>query len=407
MNIMKRSFLLLFLLWAVEFVTAGEPDVWAAYDGFNRTFLDSTKRIYKTDTSFPHAVDRFHGAAAIWCQPIYWDMAMNAYRLAKKQRERKRARYYKKLCRQIFEGNKAHYADFDFDDNNENTGWFIYDDIMWWTISLARAYELLGAEEYLNLSEESFHRVWYGSERVGDTGSFDSQEGGMYWRWYPIQNPVPNKPGDGKMACINFPTVVAALTLYNNVPARRKEEVGTAPLRLTKAQYLQRGKDVYNWGVENLFNRETGEIADSRHGHGEPAWVPHIYNQATFIGASVLLYKATGEKEYLDNAILAADYAVNVMSSSDGLLPWESGVEQGIYTAIFAQYMSMLVYDCGQTQYLPFLLRNIHVGWANRDYSRDICGGRYGQPLGEGEVVDSYSASGIPALMLLFSPNKK
>lgn len=50
---------------------------------------------------------------------------------------------------------KAHYANFDFDDNNENTGWFIYDDIMWWTVTLARAYELFGVEEYLSLSEES------------------------------------------------------------------------------------------------------------------------------------------------------------------------------------------------------------------------------------------------------------
>ena len=31
-----------------------------------------------------------------------------------------------------------------------NTGWFIYDDIMWWTVTLARAYELFaGVEEYL------------------------------------------------------------------------------------------------------------------------------------------------------------------------------------------------------------------------------------------------------------------
>ena len=57
-------------------------DVWSAYEGFNKTFLDSKKYIYKTDTSFPEAVDRWKGAAAIWCQPMYWDMSMNAYRLA-------------------------------------------------------------------------------------------------------------------------------------------------------------------------------------------------------------------------------------------------------------------------------------------------------------------------------------
>ena len=70
-------------------------DVWAAYEGFNNTLLDSNKYIYKTNSSYPSAVDRGNGAAAIWCQPIYWDMAMNAYKLAKAQKDRKKtARKY-------------------------------------------------------------------------------------------------------------------------------------------------------------------------------------------------------------------------------------------------------------------------------------------------------------------------
>ena len=129
-------------------------------------------------------------------------------------------------------------------------------------------------------------------------------------------------------------------------------------------------------------------------------------NQATFIGASILLYKATGEKRYLDNAILAADYTVKDMSAEHKVLPFEGGIEQGIYTAIFAEYMAWLVYDCGQTQYLPFLKRTIKTGWANRDKTRNVCGGEYYKKLPEGAEIDSYSASGIPALMLLF-PAKK
>ena len=147
--------------------------------------------------------------------------------------------------------------------------------------------------------------------------------------------------------------------------------------------------------------RQT-ERTCGRHGNNPPDWKTHVYNQATFIGASVLLYKATGEKQYLQNAILAADYTVGEMSAEHGLLPFESGIEQGIYTAIFAQYMAMLVYDCKQEQYLPFLLRNIKSGWQNRDVSRNLCGGEYHKKLDEGAEVDSYSASGIPALMLLF-----
>lgn len=377
-------------------------EVWRAYDSFNAVYLDGDKSIYKTDSSCPHATDRFNGAAAIWCQPIYWNMAMDACTLARQRGDRRRAGRYGQLVRDIFEGEKAHYAGFDFDDNNENTGWFIYDDIMWWTISLARAYMLFGDAEYLRLAEESFRRVWYGSERVGDTGSYDPAAGGMFWRWYPIRNPEPNRPGDGKMACINFPTVVAALLLHAGVPADRAAG-GEYPSR---DEYLARGREIYDWGVGNLFDPATGRIADSRHGDGEPAWKTHVYNQATFIGASVLLYKATGERRYLDNAVKAADYATGAMSAEHGLLPFEDGIEQGIYTAIFAQYMALLVYDCGQTQYLPFLRANIAAGWAGRDRKRSICGGEYWRALAPDEVVDSYSASGIPALMLAFPPEK-
>ena len=385
-------------------------DTWKAYEAFNEHLLDQNKFIYKSSTADKAAVDRWNGAAAIWCQPTYWDMAMNAYKRAKAEGDTQKEQKFKQLCDDLFAGNKAHYANFDFDDNNENTGWFIYDDIMWWTVTLARAYELFGVEEYLSLSEESFGRVWYGSEKVGDTGSYADPEkglgGGMFWQWQPIRNPKPNKFGDGKMACINFPTVVAALTLYNNVPENRKESTDKRPSYQTKAQYLAKGKEIYEWGVENLLDKETGKIADSRHGNGNPAWKSHVYNQATFIGASILLYKATGEKRYLDNAILAADYTVKDMSAEHKVLPFEGGIEQGIYTAIFAEYMAWLVYDCGQTQYLPFLKRTIKTGWANRDETRNVCGGEYHKKLPAGAEIDSYSASGIPALMLLF-PAKK
>ena len=132
-----------------------------AYEAFNEHLLDQNKFIYKSSTADKAAVDRWNGAAAIWCQPTYWDMAMNAYKRAKAEGDTQKEQKFKQLCDDLFAGNKAHYANFDFDDNNENTGWFIYDDIMWWTVTLARAYELFGVEEYLSLSEESWPcMVW-------------------------------------------------------------------------------------------------------------------------------------------------------------------------------------------------------------------------------------------------------
>lgn len=396
-------------------------DTWVAYDAFNDFLLDAEKNIYKESTAFAAATDRWNGAAAIWCQPMYWDMAMSAYDRANAEGDSGRKEKYKKLCEDLFAGNKKHYVNFDFDNSNENTGWFIYDDIQWWTITLARAYEMFGVEEYRSHAEASFARVWYGSPRVGDDGSYaDPDEGlggGMFWNWTPIAHANPHTSSDGKMACINFPTVVAALTLYNNVPADRAEDTNperwekngkqfVRPHYETKDAYLAKGKEIYEWAVQNLVDLNTGGVADSKHGEGNPAWDFHVYNQATFIGASVLLYKATGDKQYLDNAILGADYTVGTMSATYDLLPFEAGIEQGIYTAIFAKYIAMLVYDCGQTQYIPFLKRTINYGWSNRDKTRNLCSGEYHKPLTEGANIDSYSASGIPALMLLFPADK-
>ena len=108
---------------------------------------------------------------------------MNAYKRAKAEGDTERENKYKQLCDDLFAGNKAHYVNFDFDNNNENTGWFIYDDIQWWTITLARAYELFKVEEYRSLAEASFARVWYGSPRVGDTGSYADPEKEFGWRY--------------------------------------------------------------------------------------------------------------------------------------------------------------------------------------------------------------------------------
>ena len=58
-------------------------DTWKAYEAFNEHLLDQNKFIYKSSTADKAAVDRWNGAAAIWCQPTYWDMAMNAYKRAK------------------------------------------------------------------------------------------------------------------------------------------------------------------------------------------------------------------------------------------------------------------------------------------------------------------------------------
>ena len=390
---------------SAQTVTYTDADEWQAYDNFNRVFLDTRKYIYRDYSDRASAVDRWNGAAAIWCQAIYYDMAVNAYRRALQENDATRKAKYRAQAVRIYNGEKSQYCDFDFDDNNTNTGWFVYDDIMWWTCALARAYEVFGTTAYLTYSERSFCRVWYGSKKVGDDGSYadparfeGKYAGGMFWEWQPIDNPKAHQPGDFRSACINFPTVIAACTLHQLVPDGRTEPTAAYPTRQTREWYLEKAREGYDWANTTLVS--NGRVADGIHGGG-PEWKDHLYNQATYIGASCLLYKITGEARYLTNARRAADYVFTTMCSSY-ILPLETGVEQGIYCAIFAQYLHMLVYDCGQTRYLTYVKRNIQRGWDNRDATRGISNGKFNAATGSDERVESYTGSGLPALMLLF-----
>lgn len=393
------------------------------YDAFNTVFLDSTRYIYKNTTADTAAVDRWHGAAAIWCQPMYADMAMNAMLLAREQGDKIREAKYSKLANKILDGNVAHYVNFDFDNNDTNMGWFIYDDIQWWTITMARAAKILGRQDCRELAERSFARVWYGSPKVGDTGSYADPSkglgGGMFWQWQPLENPKANAAGDGKMSCINFPTVVAAMLLHDVAPARRKadpkpetwtNEYGsfTRPHYETKERYLDMAKEIYAWAADKLGDMKTGMIVDNRHGESRGGH-PLLYNQGTFIGAAALLYKATDDPKYLDNAKAGADYSINVLSK-DGYLPWahnpnnpydQGSLEQGVYPAIWAQYMDILINDCGQKQYRDFIRKNITAGLGNRN-AKGICDGELGIITPDGTLIGSYAASSLPSLMLLF-----
>jgi predicted alpha-1,6-mannanase (GH76 family) len=148
---------------------------------------------------------------------------------------------------------------------------------------------------------------------------------------------------------------------------------------------------------------ENGRVADGIHG-GEAEYSDHLYNQATYIGASCLLYKITGESKYKANALNGTDYVFDKMvnSTDERILNYENGYEQGIYTAILAQYLPMVVYDFQQKTYLNYIQRNMQKAWDNRDKERGLQGGDFLKKTESTDVVESYGGSALPALMLMF-----
>lgn len=339
----------------VKQVSFTGKDATDAFNSFNTWFYSNGDKLYYSTTEKK-------SIGAIWTQAIYADIAMDAFK-------RTNDASYLQLTKDIFQGGYNRYDKYNWENK---TVWFIYDDIMWWVISLTRAYEISGSKNYLDTAVSGFQRVW--------RDAYDTVNGGMWWDF--------NK--SGKNSCINFPTVIAAMQLY----------------KITgDAAYLDKAKAVYNWGVTNLLNAGNGRVADN-YVNGNKGFSDYTYNQGTFIGASVMLYKALNDEAYLKNAKLAADYTQKSMCDVNGILPAEGDWnEQGVLKAIFARYIMMLVKDAGQSQYLPWIRKNINTAWGNRDTGRGLTYRNYAVQCPTGNI-QSYEASSIVGFMQVCDPEK-
>lgn len=238
---------------------------------------------------------------------------------------------YMELFDQMYAGFLKDYKEeWSFNDYN--------DDIMWMTIACTRAYQAGGKEEYLQQVRHHFdlvyERAW--SEDLG---------GGLFWR---TENTTKN-------SCINGPAAIAACLLYQATGEQ---------------SYLDKAVAVYGWQSENLLG-STGAVYDAWDlENGINEWCS-TYNQGTFIGASVYLYEALGEEDYLQNAILAADYARDEMYGGGVINTEDEGNDLPGFKGIFARWMGKLIYECDQEQYLPWMEKNARTAWGNRN-SKDI-----------------------------------
>jgi predicted alpha-1,6-mannanase (GH76 family) len=332
-------------------------DATCAIDAFNTAYYDTSRALFyfnSTHTNNPWINTLY---SQIWTQPIFWDMIMNAYKRTKDPK-------YLKQVNEIYKGGFAYYDGYNW---RNHKVWFIYDDMMWWIISLARGFEITGNSEMLSHSIVGFKYVYQ--------EAFDPEGNGMYWDFKHT----------GKMACINYPTIIAAMTLYN----------------ITKEQeYLDKAKALYEYSQQTFF--KDGKVADSWHPSGVD-WKTHVYNQATCIGSAAMLYIQSGDVAYLNDAVQAAAYTRDNMTYSDGILNYETGVEQGIYTAIFSQYISLLINDCGQTQFLGWMRKNIDAAWNNRREGESLTFVDAVKKCPQ-EAIQAYDGSACPALMQVIPP---
>jgi predicted alpha-1,6-mannanase (GH76 family) len=213
-----------------------------------------------------------------------------------------------------------------------------YDDEEWMALACLRAYNATNDSRFKGVTDTLWADIKKGWS--ADLG------GGLWWR---KDDPSKNTPS-------NMPAAILAARLY---------KLSQSPDDL---QWAQR---IYEWERSVLYEPGTGLVYDNidRNGNRNTTW-KFTYNQGTFLGGALELYKNTGSSAYLTDALMAADYTLNSgFLTSKGLLKDEGGGDGGLFKGIFVRYLTRLIAEAPldparKSNYTSFLQTNGQSLWS-------------------------------------------
>jgi len=166
-----------------------------------------------------------------------------------------------------------------------------YDDNEWIGLNLVQHYQRTGDRSALARAKEIFALVVHG----WDTDPTHPCAGGVYWTqapWSQDRNAVSNGPG---------------------------AELGAHLYLLTRDRsYLTWAQRMYEW-TQNCMLAPNGLYWDHIDLAGTIEKTQWSYNQGVMLGAGVLLYKATGNRTYLEDAKSVANASLAFYGSEDRL----------------------------------------------------------------------------------------
>ncbi|TNJ67234.1 glycosyl hydrolase [Paenibacillus hemerocallicola] len=213
----------------------------------------------------------------------------------------------------------------------------LYDDMEWMAIAWLRAYEATGQTLYKQAALVLWDDIVTGwNEQLG---------GGIAWR--KSQTDYKNTPA-------NAPAVILAARLYR---------------AFGREDHLAWAHRIYAWQRINLVDPATGFVWDgmNRTGDGkiDQDW-KFTYCQGVYIGAAVELYRITGERTYLADAIRTYDTAKRELAdSATGMLPDEGRGDGGLFKGILVRYAAELEFAAptGTVDAAWFLTANADRLW--------------------------------------------
>jgi predicted alpha-1,6-mannanase (GH76 family) len=215
---------------------------------------------------------------------------------------------------------------------------YYYDDMEWMALACLRAYNATNDTRFKGVTDT----LWDDIKK----GWSDDLGGGLWWR---KDNPSKNTPS-------NMPAAILAARRYK---------------AFNDNADLQWAQKIYDWEKATLYDNASGLVYDNidKNGNKNTDW-KFTYNQGTFLGAALELYKNTGSSQYLSDALQAADFTLNSgFLTSNGILKDEGGGDGGLFKGVFVRYFTRLIVDAAfdpakKTGYINFLRTNGESLWS-------------------------------------------
>lgn len=232
-----------------------------------------------------------------------------------------------------------------------------FDDENWMALGLLHAYQVTRYKPYLQNAELLFHDIYtFGWQK----------QGGVVW----------NRIG----------------STYRNTPANAPAALLGAKLyRITKNRIdLTWATRIYDWEWAHLVTA-NGTVYDGVQGR-QTNKQAYTYNYGTVLGASLELYKATGNKLYLHRAELVAKRSTAVFTTHNSLLLTPAGQgDGGLFKGIYVRYLEKLVpYLPKGNIYSRLLMSNAQSVWQHDRTTNGLFGSnwRRSKPPGSSYVID-------------------
>lgn len=279
------------------------------------------KQFWNADGKYFNTNNNGDNSFQYWPQAHALDVLIDAY-------ERTNDQTYRNYFDQWFEGVKIKNGNTFQND--------YYDDMEWNALAILRAYDATKDEKFKNAALQIWEYI--------KVGWNNNAGGGITWK---------KGMEYSKNACSNGPACILAARLYQKFGDESNKEWALK---------------IYNWEKSTLFNTNNGIVYDNINSETGKIqeWI-FTYNEGTFIGSAVELFKIFNEKAYLNDAVLAADYTISSLVDNS-ILKSEGTGDGGLFKGIFIRYFTQLIQQdrldaTAKKRYLQFIKHNAETLW--------------------------------------------